>query len=114
MVSSKSVYGFGPISTRVNSSNKTKHPLVKFMNTPTTATSAKFRNLIPTTIDIWYEDGRGGSFQGTLDLGKEYTINTYEGHVFFFTEKGHKDKELARFTIDHNLVSVLCIAAACY
>ena len=37
------------------------------------------------SMDMWYEDGLGGSFQGTLTLGKESTTNTYEGHVFFFT-----------------------------
>ena len=36
-------------------------------------------------MDMWYDDGMGGSFQGTLTLGKESTTNTYEGHVFFFT-----------------------------
>eukprot|EP01034_Spumella_vulgaris_P042262 gene42262-52399_t len=74
------------------------------INAPTTATSAKFRNLIPATIDIYYEDGGDGVFQGTLDLGKEYTINTYEGHVFYFTEKGRKDQEVARFVIDKDVV----------
>lgn len=84
---------------------RSKHPLVKYLNTPTTACSAKFRNTIPTTVDIYYDDGREGTFQGQLDLGKEYTINTYEGHVFYFTEKGNKKKVLARFVIDSSLVS---------
>ena len=41
----------------------TKNPYVKVLNQPTTAVSAKFRSMIPGTINIWYEDGRGGSFQ---------------------------------------------------
>ncbi len=81
------------------------------INAPTTATSAKFRNLIPATIDIYYEDGGDGVFQGTLDLGKEYTINTYEGHVFYFTEKGRKELEVARFVIDKDVVSRLAVSS---
>ncbi len=104
-MSSKSLYAFGP---PLAGQQATKHPLVKLINSPTTATSAKFRNHIPITVDIYYEDGRDGTFQGTLELGKEYTINTYEGHVFYFTEKGRKDKEVARFTIDKNMVSLVC------
>ncbi len=100
IVASKNLYSFGPSDPN----KRTKHPLVKLLNTPTTACSAKFRNHIPATVDIYYDDGREGSFQGTLDLGKEYTINTYEGHVFYFTEKGDKSKEVGRFTIDSNLV----------
>ena len=46
----------------------------------------------------------GGSFQGSLTLGKEYTINTYEGHVFFFTEGDDKTKEYARFIMNKDQV----------
>ncbi len=46
----------------------------------------------------------GGSFQGSLTLGKEYTINTYEGHVFFFTEGDDKTKEYARFNMNKEQV----------
>lgn len=69
--------------------------------------NAKFRNLIPDTVDIYYEDGRGGTPQGTLTLGKEYTINTYENHVFFFTAHKNKKKELARFVMDKDIVTYL-------
>ena len=40
-------------------------------------------------------------------MGKETTTNTYEGHVFYFTEPGDKNKELARFTMDKNVVGML-------
>jgi hypothetical protein len=72
------------------------HPSVKILNSRTTAVSAKFRSMVRDPIKIWYENGSGGSFQGALALGKEYTLNTYEGHVFFFTNDA-KTIEFARF-----------------
>lgn len=76
------------------------HPMVRFVNGPrTTAVAAKFRSLTTRTVDIWFEDGKGGSMQGTLRPGQETTTNAYEGHVFFFTEKDNKKKEIARVTI---------------
>ena len=75
-------YSLGPDKP----SNIKIHPAVKFLNQVSTSTSAKFKCLAPA-IDMWYDDGKDGSFQGTLTVGKESTINTYEGHVFFFTEK---------------------------
>lgn len=49
-------------------------------------------------VKIWYENNNGGSFQGSLSLGKEYTLNTYEGHVFFFTNDAWT-KEYARLVM---------------
>lgn len=74
------------------------HPSVKLLNARTTAVSAKFRSLVHEPIKIWYENNQGGSFQGSLSLGKEYTLNTYEGHVFFFTNDA-KTVEYARFVM---------------
>ena len=79
------------------------HPSVKILNTRTTAVSAKFRSLVPETIKIWYENKQGGAFQGSLGLGKEYTLNTYEGHVFFFTNEA-KTVEYARYTMQKDQV----------
>jgi hypothetical protein len=45
-----------------------------------------------------------GTFQGSLTVGKESTINTYEGHVFFFTEHKKKKRELARLTMTKDKV----------
>lgn len=81
------------------------HPSVKILNTRTTAVSAKFRSLISEPIKIWYENNNGGSFQGSLSLGKEYTLNTYEGHVFFFTNDA-KTKEYARFVMRKDQVGL--------
>ena len=98
---SKSSYAFEPTEKKV-----TKNPHVKFLKSRTTAMSAKFRCFVPSTVHIWYDNGLGGSFQGSLTLGKEYTINTYEGHVFFFTEGDDKTKEYARFVMDKDQVRV--------
>ena len=86
-------------TTRLSSSSSSSsslpyphpNPHIHLLGTGTTAMSAKFRSLVPS-MDMWYEDHNGGSFQGTLTLGRESTTNTYEGHVFFFTETGNKGK----------------------
>lgn len=75
------------------------HPAVTFINQPTTSMSARFKSLAPN-VDIWYDDGRDGTFSGNIKLGQETTTNTYEGHVFYFTEANNKAKELARFTMN--------------
>jgi prolyl 4-hydroxylase len=79
------------------------HPRVKSLNRRSTSVGAKFKSLYHKPLQIWYEDGRDGIDQGLLGPGKETTTNTYEGHVFYFTEKPmwgkKKGKEVARFTI---------------
>lgn len=81
-----------------NNNKITNHSAVKILGVVSTALSAKFRCYIVTGCDYYYEDNRGGSFQGTLKLGKETTTNTYIGHVFFFTDMGTKN-EIERFTM---------------
>jgi hypothetical protein len=58
----------------------------------TTAMNARFRSISPRTLQIWYDNGEGGSKMGRLKVGQETTTNTYETHEFFFTdlEKGDK------------------------
>jgi hypothetical protein len=97
-----------------------KHPSIKPIGRTTTSMAAKFRCLVPK-MDYWYvlakgvcvfinawnfryDDGKDGVYQGSLTFGKESTTNTYEGHVFYFTEPGDKSKELARFTMDADRV----------
>ena len=76
------------------------HPDVTALHQPpSTAMSAKFRNLSNRKVDFYYDDGRGGTAQGHLRPGQETTTNTYEGHEFFFTEAGRKDKDVARFAM---------------
>ena len=63
-----------------------------------------------------FEDGSGGSAQGLLGVGKETTTNTYEGHVFFFTEQGNKAKEVARVHITQDVSEsyVCCMLNMCW
>ena len=63
------------------------------------------RNFAPETIHIWYEDGKGGLFQGQLDEGAEYTINTYEGHHFFFTSATDKTNIYGRWEMNKEQVT---------
>lgn len=79
-------------------------PQVKIIGKRTTAMAAKFRCLC-SSVDYYYDDGDQGLFQGSLLLGKETTINTYEGHIFFFTEKDNKDSEIGRFIMSKHQVS---------
>lgn len=69
--------------------------------------------MVPENIKIWFENGKGGSFQGALSLGKEYTLNSYEGHVFFFTNEG-KTKEFARFTMSKDQVFIIALSVLRY
>jgi hypothetical protein len=76
------------------------------------------RSLVPGRVDIWYDDGEGGTEQGHLSMGQvcstialdnvclvtvlrvqETTTNSYEGHTFFFTTAGNKSNEVARVTM---------------
>jgi hypothetical protein len=68
--------------------------------------SAKFRCLAKD-IEMWFDDGLSGSYQGRLQLGQESTINTYEGHVFYFTNAKNKSQEYARYTMSKDQVFVL-------
>jgi hypothetical protein len=90
-----------PTFTESGATKVRRHPNVKDIpGARTTATSIKFRNLSAKTIEIWYDNSTPeGSFQGELKSGQDSTTNAYEGHIFFFTEKGNKKNELARFTI---------------
>jgi hypothetical protein len=92
--------------TDLNAETRTrKHPQVLALKEPrTTAMAAKFRSLSPRKIEMWYDDGGAGTEQGHLKLGQETTTNTYAGHVFYFTVQGHKDQELARFTMNPDQV----------
>lgn len=44
------------------------------------------RSLYPRTLNMWYDNGRDGVFHGRLRMGQETTVNSYHGHVFYFTE----------------------------
>lgn len=80
------------------------HPQITIMHEATTAMTARFRCLSPSSVDYYYFDGRKGTFQGMLTVGKETSVNTYEGHVFYFTLAGQPNKEISRFSMDKNQV----------
>ena len=100
------MYTFGPLNAPkltfsdpvITTAARPMHKSVKLLNRKSDAVSAKFRSMIHENIKIWFENNQGGSFQGSLSLGKEYTLNTYVDHVFFFTNDA-KTKEYARFTM---------------
>eukprot|EP01038_Epipyxis_sp_PR26KG_P009004 gene9004-12146_t len=82
-----------------------RNPAVKdleLQHRASNAMAAKFRSLVPYTIQMWYDNGRGGNEQGHLTLGQETTTNTYDGHVFFFTEFGKKDNLIGRYRMHHD------------
>ena len=91
------------------------HPSVKFIGgPPTTAMNARFRSLSSRVIDLWFDDGSGGTPQGTLRPGQDTTTNAYEGHVFFYTPKGKKSEILGKFTMKKNQVigkTIKCLDA---
>lgn len=100
----KNEYTFGSSSPVIETAPSVlSHPLISIIGRGTTSMSAIFRCLAPK-VDYYYDDGAEGTFQGTLDLGKETTSATYEGHTFFFTEHKNKHKVLARHTMDKNKV----------
>jgi hypothetical protein len=82
-----------------------KHPRV--INEPgprTTAISAKFLSLSSRPLSMWWDDGGDGVPQGTLPPGQESSTNSYEGHVFYFTEKNNKNNIIARVTMQNGKV----------
>jgi hypothetical protein len=89
--------------------NRTRpHPLVQILNEGTTAMAAKFKSMSVRTVEIYYDDGtKEGVEQAQLKPGQESTTNTYEGHRFFVTPSGNKNKVLSRFTISKEKVMYL-------
>ena len=86
--------------------NKRYHDLgspVKIMGMKSKSLTAKFRCLCPA-LDYYYDDGKEGVFSGSIVLGTEVSTNTYEGHVFYFTEKGKKSNVIARLTMTNKQV----------
>ena len=85
-------------------------PFIQILNKHSTSAAAKFRSLVPTPVDVWFDDSRGGSFQGTLNLGQEYTVNSYEGHVFFFTPHNDKSKVYIRHRVRREKVKEILLS----
>jgi prolyl 4-hydroxylase len=71
------------------------------------AMPARFRSLYPSDIDMWYDNGQDGVFQGRIKFGKESSTTTYQGHEFYFTlhdestgRSGKKGAEVGRWKMD--------------
>jgi len=90
------VYTFGS-----NAPQQNRH--LTLLNVRSTAINAKIRNYVPNRIHVWFDNYQGGLFQGFLELGGEYTVNTYEGHVFYCTNE-QKTIEYARFLMTQDQV----------
>lgn len=73
------------------------------------ALSILIRSLVPGKIKIWYDDHRGGVESGHLAQGQETTTNTYNGHVFFFTDFNDKSKVYARYTMKADQVGHIIV-----
>ena len=99
--------GITAISSHSGSQERKKSSVsqVTIIGARTSAMAAKFRCHC-LSVDYWFDDGKSGTFQGTLSLGKETTTNTYEGHVFYFTEKGNKSNEIARYEMSKEKVRI--------
>lgn len=80
---------------------------VRLMGLKTKSLTAKFRCLCPA-LDYYYDDGKEGLYSGSMVLGTEVSTNTYEGHVFYFTEKGNKSNVIARLTMNNKQVRSSC------
>ena len=68
--------------------------IIPLGNTHTTHMSAKFKSLYPFKLTRFYDDNsQEGVYQGTISLGQENTVATYEGHVFFFVLSSDLENE---------------------
>ena len=47
---------------------------------------------------MWYDNGNEGTFHGRLKLGQETTVNSYQGHKFYFTELDDDQTRVANIT----------------
>lgn len=81
------------------------HPQITLTHSKSLAMAAKFRSLSSRMLDLWFDDGGEGVWEGHLKMGQETTTNTYVGHVFIITVSGKKREEVARVHIVANQVT---------
>ena len=72
------------------------HPQITLTHSKSFAMAAKFRSLSSRMLDLWFDDGGDGIWEGHLKMGQETTTNTYVGHVFIITVSGNKKQVVAR------------------
>jgi len=63
------------------------------------AFGAKFRNFMNMDLDMYWDDGGKGVYNGRLKRRGHSAINTYGGHTFIFYKRGTK-KEIIRYLMD--------------
>jgi hypothetical protein len=103
-------------SVTLNYEHRTRpHPVIlPLRQGPSHAAYVKFRSLSGRVVQIWFDNGAGGIYEGQLSPGQVTSTNAYHGHVFYITVKGQKT-EIARFTVVPNKVGkisqpkVLCL-----
>ena len=90
--------------TRIEYDSRTESRLHPSMFTGLPSISAmpmRVRNLRRDTLDMWYDDGRDGIWQGLLAFGKETATTSYDTHEFFFTIRGDERRiEVDRVRMD--------------
>lgn len=75
------------------------HPSVVTNYQKSDALPMRVRSLHRKELDMWYNDGAQGIWQGRLQFGRETATTTYEGHEFYFTERlssGERGPEVSR------------------
>ena len=77
-----------------------QHPSVVRLTQTTTACSAKFVSLSGRPLAMYWDDGADGVSEGVLGPGATTTTNSYEGHMFYFTEKNNKADVIAHITVE--------------
>jgi hypothetical protein len=95
-------------STQLNFHHVTRsHPVIQPLNVGhSKAAFVKFRSLSGRALELWFDDGRDGIFEGLLNPGQVTTTNAYQGHVFIIKVHGHKEIEVCRVKIVPNKVSI--------
>lgn len=77
-----------------------QHPSVTRLTEVTTACSAKFVSLSARPLAMYWDDGQDGVAEGVLGPGATTTTNSYETHVFYFTENNNKANVIARVVVE--------------
>jgi prolyl 4-hydroxylase len=81
------------------------HPQVALTHARSFAMAVKFKSLSSRMMDLWFDDGGAGIWEGHLRMGQETTTNTYVGHVFIVTLTSDKHTEIVRFRMHADQVT---------
>ena len=67
------------------------HPAIFPGLTEVAAMPMRVRSLRRDELDMWYDNGRDGVWQGRLKFGSETATTTYHSHEFYFTVVGDEN-----------------------